>query len=336
MVVITILFGSTPKQNTHSQIIKLKYPTTKKANFNRARQLISPAATRNQLNFTHANTVWTDFKNKLSEVERATIPMKSRRVNGTLNPSWMTTNIKRAINRKKINYSLMKQQATAEAGEHYHRSHRECRTLIRKSKRNYENKIASEVNPKNFFTYIITKEKSKSNVGPLANENGVLTQDSKQIAGMLNKIFAFGFTVENTSTVPTSPTLPRGSEPLEMGVIQEKEVQKCLDKLNMNKSAGPDYLTPRLLKELKQQIFQPLTSIFNRSVQLNKVHEDWRLTNVTPIFKKGDESVALNYRPISLASVAGKILEKIIRDKLVKFMENNNNTEAQHGFRNRR
>ncbi len=78
-------------------------------------------------------------------------------------------------------------------------------------------------------------------------------------------------------------------------------------------------------------------SIFNRSVQQRKVPEDWKLANVIPISKKGDKSVALNYRPISLTSVAGKILEKIIRDKLVKFLEDNNITaDSQHGFRNKR
>ncbi len=97
--------------------MKLKYPTTKKANFNRALQLISPVATWNQLNFTHTDTAWTDFKNKLLEVERATVPMKTRRVNGTLNPPWVTTDVKRYMNRKRRNYNLMK-QATAEAGEH--------------------------------------------------------------------------------------------------------------------------------------------------------------------------------------------------------------------------
>ncbi len=132
-----------------------------------------------------------NFKNKLLEVETATVLMKTRRVNSTLNPPWMTANIKMAINRKKRNYYLMKQQDTSEASEHCHRSLRACRTLVRKNKSNYEKKVASEAkaNPKRFFTYIRTKKKAKSNAGPLTDENGVLTQDSKQMAGILNKNF---------------------------------------------------------------------------------------------------------------------------------------------------
>ncbi len=180
--------------------------------------------------------------------------MKIRRVNGTLNPPWMTAvYIKRTINRKKRNYSLMK-QAIVKTSEHY--SRRACRTLIQKSKRNYEKKTASEAkaNPKRLFAYTRTKKRAKRNVGPLTNENGVLTQNSKHMASILNKNFASVFTVENTATVPTvprSPTFARRIEPLEIGTIQEQEVQKYLNKLDINKSTGPDNLTPKLLKVLK-------------------------------------------------------------------------------------
>ncbi len=67
-----------------------------------------------------------------------------------------------------------------------------------------------------------------------------------------------------------------------------------------------------------------LTSIFNQSLRENRVPEDWKMANVTPIYKKVDKNVALKYRPMSLISVTGKILEKIIRDKPVTFLEENN------------
>ncbi len=81
--------------------------------------------------------------------------------------------------------------------------------LIWKSKCNYERKIASEAkaNPKRFFTYKRTNKKAKSNVSPLTGENGVLMQDSKQMARILN--------IAMVPTVLTSPTLARGIEPVD-------------------------------------------------------------------------------------------------------------------------
>ncbi len=46
---------------------------------------------------------------------------------------------------------------------------------------------------------------------------------------------------------------------------------------------------------------------------------DWKLENVTPIHKKGDQSQAENYRPISLTSVAGKLLETIVTNHIKSF-----------------
>ncbi len=195
----------------------------------------------------------------------------------------------------------------AEARTQYQKSLRTCRTLIRTSKRNNEKQLAREVkiNPKKFFTYIRLKKKVKTNIGPLTDETGSLTQDSKHMSKILNSNFASVFTTEDKETIPEAPVPPSWITPLEIDVISPHDLKKYFDKLDTNKSMGPDSLSPRLLRELKQQILHPLTNIFNRSLQENKVPEDWKIANVTPIHKKGDKNIALNYRPISLTSVAG-------------------------------
>ena len=61
---------------------------------------------------------------------------------------------------------------------------------------------------------------------------------------------------------------------------------------------------------------------------------DWRSAVIHPIFKKGNKSDAKNYRPVSLTSVVVKILESLIREELVKHLEDNGIiTDRQHGFR---
>ena len=79
---------------------------------------------------------------------------------------------------------------------------------------------------------------------------------------------------------------------------------------------------------------KPLAHIFQQSLDTGEVPEDWRTANITPIHKKGDRAEPSNYRPVSLTSQVGKVLETFIRDKIVEHLtENNLLSEAQHGFR---
>jgi hypothetical protein len=116
-----------------------------------------------------------------------------------------------------------------------------------------------------------------------------------------------------------------------------QDVKKLLCEVNVNKSMGPDEVHPRVLKELANCIYMPLYCIMRQSIDEGVLPEIWKLANVTPIFKSGDKMSAGNYRPVSLTSQVCKICEKIIRQRIVNFLENNNMfCDEQHGFRKSR
>ena len=111
------------------------------------------------------------------------------------------------------------------------------------------------------------------------------------------------------------------------------EVDKKLSRLNPNKSTGPDGASPRILKELHTEIAEPLYNIFRKSIDQGKLPRGWKIGHVSPIFKKGDRHQAKNYRPVSLTSVVCKIMESIIRDKIMYHLVHNQLlTKYQHGF----
>ena len=73
--------------------------------------------------------------------------------------------------------------------------------------------------------------------------------------------------------------------------------------------------------------------IFTKSMEQGIVPSSWKQAHVNAIFKKGDRKEAKNYRPISLTSVCGKVLESIVREKIVsQMMTNNLFCDEQHGF----
>ncbi|KAK4831226.1 hypothetical protein QYF61_016324 [Mycteria americana] len=79
---------------------------------------------------------------------------------------------------------------------------------------------------------------------------------------------------------------------------------------------------------------KPLSIIYQQSWLTGEVPVDWRLANVTPIFKKGQKEDPGNYRPVSLTSVPGKLMEQIILSAITQHVEDNQGIKpSQHGFR---
>ena len=110
-------------------------------------------------------------------------------------------------------------------------------------------------------------------------------------------------------------------------------MREKIRKLKPASAAGPDGIGPRLLQETIDFAAPALTSIFRASVEEGVVPGDWREANVTPIFKKGAKSNPSNYRPVSLTSVPGKLLESLIKDELMDhFKKNRVIFPSQHGF----
>ena len=104
--------------------------------------------------------------------------------------------------------------------------------------------------------------------------------------------------------------------------------------LDPTKAAGPDEIPPSMLKALADELCIPLAIIFRKSLNEGVVPEDWRTAHIIPVFKKGSNAKAGNYRPISLTSVIGKVLERIIKEQITEHLDRHNLIyDTQHGFR---
>jgi hypothetical protein len=89
-----------------------------------------------------------------------------------------------------------------------------------------------------------------------------------------------------------------------------------------------------LLKKIIVNISSPLIHIFNCSLITGIVPEKMKVAKVIPIFKSGNVNDINNYRPISLLCSFSKILEKIVANRLIKYLNNNNLISLnQFGFR---
>ncbi len=138
-------------------------------------------------------------------------------------------------------------------------------------------------------------------------------------------IFASVFTLEDNSTQPPSPPAHDGENFIYNFILKESDILHTIKILKVNKTPGPDQISPKILKEVKNEICEPLSVLFNKSLTTGKVPNEWKLGNATPVNKKkkSDKSHIGNYCPISLTSVVCKLMETIIRDKIACYFEDN-------------
>ena len=237
------------------------------------------------------------------------------------------------IKAKRDAYGRWLQTREAKDYSEYAKLRNQVKSQCRKSDRDYEMKIAkdSKKNPKIFYSFTKKKLKVREGIGDLKdNEETISSNEGK--AECLNRFFCSVFTEENLESIPS---FSRNDvyESIECVQFTRETVLKKLRNLNTSKSAGPDNIQTVVLKELAEELAEPIAYLFNASMKEGKLPYIWKDANVTPLFKKGPKNQPSNYRPVSLTCVLCKLMESIIRDNLVDYLQRNNLlSNVQHGF----
>ena len=209
---------------------------------------------------------------------------------------------------------------------------------IRKSRKAEINNLAEKlenpnIGPKDWWNTLkrFIKPDQKSTI-PQPNVDDVVYSDGVDKANKLNDFFTEQTVLDesNTSLPPLSDLPPFKFDSIS---VSSDEVTSVLTSLNIGKASGPDSINNRLLKELAQPLTPPLKDLFNYSLAIGKVPSIWKQANGSPIYKKDGPSVLYNYRPISLLSTVGKILERIVHKHIFNFFQEHHIiTTLQSGF----
>ena len=135
--------------------------------------------------------------------------------------------------------------------------------------------------------------------------------------------------VDFNQYMPAKPNSNLTFQPITVDITS-----RIIDSLKPKTSTGVDCISNKLLKFERNVISEPLTIIINQMLNVDVFPDLLKISKVIPIYKKEDDTIFSNYRPISLLPSISKIFEKAILEQLATYLDSNNLIHKhQYGFR---
>lgn len=284
------------------------------------------------------------FINKLKDYIMKNTNTVSKNWKNKPRKSWINQKIIEEINVKNDLYKQTQQfPNNPEIAAKYKKQKYETQKMITISKKKYAEKLIEKNRNKtkglwDTVNNIRNKTKPQSSITRIITESGINLNKQQDICNAFNRYFSsIGKKLSQNITVPKNYKEEKKSileSTMYLFNTTDYEVEDVIKQLKSNKKPGYDEIYSETLKEIKSEISKPLAFLINLSFNNGYFPEVLKTGVVIPIYKSGDKYDISNYRPISLISNVSKIYEKIIKSRIVKFLDKHRIiSERQFGFR---
>ena len=240
---------------------------------------------------------------------------------------WITPTTLEKIHTRKSKKAVINSSRTrsskAEAQKQHSEANREVKRSIRTDKRNYIDTLAREAEDaagqRNMKAlYDTTKKLSgkrrqpdkpiKSKEGkPLTTIQEQLNRWTEHFSELLNRP-----TPDNPPEIPPTDTIL----PINCEKPSKAEIRRAINKLKSGKAAGPDNIPAEAIKIDAATSVEILNHLFEKIWEEDQIPEDWKEGLMIKLPKKGDLHDCKNYRGIMLLSVPGKVLNRILLERM--------------------
>ena len=154
--------------------------------------------------------------------------------------------------------------------------------------------------------------------------NGELVYEDTKKANALNEFFRSCSHIDgHDDELDYSTDVPHAI--IEDIQVERNEVPvfKILVGLKQGKATGPNNIPNRVLKNCAADITARLTRIIQHSLNTGRMAKCWKIANLTPLDKKGEKHQPGNYRPVCLQPCVSKVLERVVHNHVMDFLEDN-------------
>ena len=207
---------------------------------------------------------------------------------------------------------------------------REYDSSVKQWKEKAELAVCQNPSSRKFFNFFKSKFKSRSSIPPLVDKNNKLHTSDQEKARCFNSFFQTVFCSDDNQPLTINRNIQCVMDDF---TIETADVTNALKDLNDKMSRTPESIPPYFLKRLAPSITHFLVSLFNASLKTNFIPNQWKQSIVVPIHKKKSQNSPGNYRPISQTSAFSRLMESVLRTKLLNyFLSNNLFSDNQFGF----
>ena len=311
----------------------------KKLDLDKVNALIAQSDLENLVNTLSIDDAAEHLSQKIMSLVATCAPCKTIKVSDR-DPPWVNEEIKRLLTVKNKAHTRAKNTNSTVDWANFRKIRNDYTTAIRKRKTDYDNDLDFKISNTSTYTEkewwktvraFMNKNNAKSSTIPPLENNDILIYSPAEKAELFNTFFCSQSVVDDDDdTIPFVESSNNQIPPLN---ISTNYVENILTSLDTNKAVGPDLIHNKVLKSCASTLTRPLTILFNRSLSEGKFPQIWKNAQVTPIFKKGNQQKVNNYRPISLLSCIGKVLEICVQKHVLTYLiENDIISQHQSGF----
>ena len=260
---------------------------------------------------------------------------------------WLFKGLIKCIDKQKKLYKQHLINKTEEDTQRYKVYRRTLQKILRKRKQNHyqEQCIKYKSNTKRLWkmvNQITSTHNDKSTVINSIKVGNVEFTKPKDVTNKLGDYFSsIGSNLANKTGVSKKNVnfyidqITKNNKSIFLEPCTVEEITRIINNIPNKKSSGYDGVSNALLKDLRDELLVPLTVVFNESLNQGVFPSTMKHAEVIPLFKTGLRNLATNYRPISLLLTLSKILEKLVYERVYKFLNTDQLYKSQYGFRSK-
>ena len=295
------------------------------------------------LSKTNGREAFKLFYEKFCHVYDQCFPLKEIKMNYQNRKPWLSDGIKKSIKMKNKLYLNQLQNPSVSNIEKYKVYKTHLNRLLRISERKHYEETLKEnkYNSRKLWSVLrdVINKKKSSPVPTQFMINGKKESDKGAIANKFNLYFTnigndLAKKIPLTALDPLSYINRTIPESIFLAEVNSKEVENIIQSMK-NASAGHDGIHSKVLKKSYRLYLQPLLHVLKLSFSQGFFPDEMKIAKVIPIYKSGDTMSISNYRPVSILPLFSKILERLMYNRILSFINKHNILyKYQFGFRN--